>query len=57
MFHCSDSNITSYKSILVVHGYHLGTALKDYIRNTFNHDEIVDKVNIDAGRTLLRLKR
>lgn len=47
----------SYKSILVVHGYHLGTALKDYVRNTFVHDEVIDKVNIDAGRTLLRLKR
>ena len=47
----------SYKSILVVHGYHLGTALKDYVRNSFVHDEVIDKVNIDAGRTLLRLKR
>lgn len=47
----------SYKSILVVHGYHLGTTLKDYIRDKFSHDGIIGKVNIDAGRTLLRLKR
>ena len=47
----------SYKSILVVHGYHLGTALKDYIRDKFTHDGVIEKVNIDAGRTLLRLKR
>lgn len=47
----------SYKSILVVHGYHLGTVLKDYIRDKFTHDGVIEKVNIDAGRTLLRLKR
>lgn len=47
----------SYKSILVVHGYHLGTVLKDYIRDKFSHDGVIGKVNIDAGRTLLRLKR
>ena len=47
----------SYKSILVVHGYHLGTVLKDYVRDTFSHDGILQKVNIDAGRTLLLLKR
>ncbi len=47
----------SYKFILVVHGYHLGTTLKDYVREKFSHDEIIDKINIDAGRTLLRLKR
>lgn len=47
----------SYKSILVVHGYHAGTVLKDFVREKFNHDAILEKVNIDAGRTLLRLKR
>ena len=47
----------SYKSILVVHGYHLGTSLKDYIREKFVHDGVIGKVNVDAGRTLLRLKR
>ncbi len=47
----------SYKSILVVHGFHQGTVLKDYIREKFAHDGVVEKVNIDAGRTLLKLKR
>ena len=47
----------SYKSILVIHGYHLGTALKNYIREKFSHDGVTEKVNIDAGRTLLKLKR
>lgn len=47
----------SYKSILVVHGFHLGTVLKDYIRDKFTHDGVAQKVNIDAGRTLLVLKR
>ena len=47
----------SYKSVLVVHGYHLGTVIKDYVRDKFNHDGITNKVSIDAGRTLLVLKR
>lgn len=47
----------SYKSILVVHGFNLGTVLKDYIRRDFISDAVTEKVNIDAGRTLLRLKR
>lgn len=46
-----------YKCILVVHGYHKGIALKDYIRGEFSHRLITGKVNIDAGCTLLRLKR
>ncbi len=47
----------SYKSILVVHGFHLGTAIRDFVRNKFSSNDIVEKVNVDAGQTLLRLRR
>ena len=46
-----------YKCILVVHGYHQGVALKNYIRDKFSSPMIAEKINIDAGSTLLRLKR
>ena len=41
------------KGLLVTHGYHKGTVLKDYIRNSFEHKNILKKINIDASRTLL----
>ncbi|MBQ8468267.1 MAG: Smr/MutS family protein [Clostridia bacterium] len=44
-------------SILVVHGFNLGTTLKNYIRNQFVHSAVVEKINIDAGRTLLKIKK
>lgn len=47
----------SYKNILVVHGYHLGTSLKKFVRDKFTHTLVIGKVNIDAGTTLLRLER
>jgi len=44
-----------YKGILVVHGYHKGRVLKDYIRNKLSHNLIYKKVNLDAARTILLL--
>lgn len=41
------------KGVLITHGYHKGTVLKDFIRNTFSHKWVYKKVNIDASRTLL----
>lgn len=48
-----DSDI---KNILLVHGYHSGTVLKNYIRKEFKYDKVEKKVNIDASSTLLILK-
>lgn len=44
-------------SILVVHGYHSGISLKNFVRDKFKHKLIDKKIYIDAGRTLLVLKR
>ena len=53
LVHCINSLDLDYRAILVIHGYNLGTSLKNYIRNTFACSMVKDKVNIDAGRTLL----
>ena len=44
-------------SLLVVHGYHSGTSLKNFVRDKFASPLIDEKINIDAGRTLIKLKR
>jgi len=44
-----------YSGILIVHGYHKGRVLKDYVRKTLKHSLIYKKVNIDASRTILLL--
>lgn len=45
------------KNILLVHGYHSGTVLKNFIRKEFKHSGVIRKVNIDASATLFILKR
>lgn len=42
-----------YKGILVVHGYHKGTVLKNFIRNDFEHKNIYKKIKVDASQTIL----
>lgn len=44
-----------YKGILVVHGYHKGTVLKNYIRKEFAHKNVYKKVHVDASQTILLL--
>ena len=48
-----DSNI---KSLIVVHGYHGGVAIKKFVRDEFKHPRISNKINLDAGRTIYQLK-
>ncbi len=45
------------KCLLIVHGYHGGTVIKNFIRKEFKSDEIAEKVNLDAGRTIYLLKK
>ena len=45
----------SYKGILIIHGYHKGRVLKDYIRDKFMHKNVYEKVHLDASRTILLL--
>ena len=49
-----DANVAC---LVVVHGYHGGTVIKNLVRKEFNHENIIEKVNLDAGRTIFRLKK
>lgn len=42
-----------YKGVLVVHGYHQGTVLKNFVRKEFEHKNIYKKINVDASKTIL----
>lgn len=44
------------KCLLVVHGYHGGTVIKNLVRKEFKSDLVAEKINHDAGRTLYILK-
>lgn len=44
------------KCLLVVHGYHGGTVIKNLVRKEFQSDYIAEKINHDAGRTIYILK-
>ena len=45
------------KCLVVVHGYHGGTVIKNLVRKEFFSDCIEEKINLDAGRTIFKLKR
>lgn len=45
------------KCLVVVHGYHGGTIIKNLVRKEFKSDIIQEKINLDAGRTIFLLKR
>lgn len=44
------------KCLVVVHGYHGGTVIKNLVRKEFSSDFIEEKINLDAGRTIYKLK-
>lgn len=44
------------KCLVIVHGYHGGTVIKNLVRKEFQSDNIIEKVNLDAGRTIYILK-
>jgi len=45
------------KSLVVIHGYHGGTVIKNLVRKEFSDQFIKEKVPLDAGRTIYILKR
>ena len=49
----ADSDI---KCLVVVHGYHGGVVIKKLVRDEFQHPRILEKINLDAGRTIFKLK-
>jgi len=44
------------KCLVIVHGYHGGTVIKNLVRKEFQSDFIDEKINLDAGRTIYKLK-
>ena len=44
------------KCLVVVHGYHGGTIIKNLVRKEFENNQIKEKINLDAGRTIYLLK-
>ncbi len=44
------------KSLVIIHGYHGGTVIKNLVRREFNHNLIEKKVDLDAARTIFLLK-
>ena len=50
----TDFDVTS---LIVIHGYHGGTVIKNFVRKEFSHNLILEKINLDAGRTVFKLKR
>ena len=44
------------KCLVVVHGYHSGTTLKNLVRKEFSHPSIAEKITLDAARTIYVLK-
>ncbi len=44
------------KCLVVVHGYHGGTIIKNLVRKEFESPFVKEKVNLDAGRTIFILK-
>ena len=43
--------------LVVIHGYHGGTIIKNLVRKEFKSEFVTEKVNLDAGRTIFLLKK
>ena len=44
------------KCLVIIHGYHGGTIIKNLVRKEFKNENILEKINLDAGRTIFKLK-
>ena len=44
------------KCLVIVHGYHGGTVIKNLVKKEFVSNDIEKKVVLDAGRTIFLLK-
>ena len=44
------------KCLVIVHGYHGGTVIKNLVKKEFSHPDIAEKITLDAGRTIFLLK-
>lgn len=43
------------KCLVIVHGYHGGTVIKNLVRKEFKHKNVSKKVELDAARTIFLL--
>ena len=44
------------KCLVIVHGYHGGTIIKNLVRKEFQSPLVQQKINLDAGRTIYVFK-
>lgn len=44
------------KCLVVIHGYHGGTVIKNLVRKEFSSELVQEKINLDAARTIFILK-
>lgn len=44
------------RCLVIVHGYHHGTVIKNLVKKEFTHPKIAKKVTLDAARTIFLLK-
>ena len=51
-----NSTDVDVKCLVIVHGYHGGTVIKNLVRKEFENNFIEEKINLDAGRTIYKLK-
>ena len=56
LVHALNSVDFDIKCLVVVHGYHGGTIIKNLVRKEFQHENVLEKINLDAGRTIYKLK-
>lgn len=57
LIYAVESQDFDIKCLVVIHGYHGGTIIKNFVRKEFNHNLVKEKINLDAGRTIFLLKR
>ena len=55
LFWTLDSVDSNIKGILVVHGFHKGTVIKNFLRENFHDPRVIKIIKPDAGATLLLL--
>ncbi|MBQ8451969.1 MAG: DNA mismatch repair protein MutS [Clostridia bacterium] len=47
---------TDTKCLVVIHGYHGGTVIKNLVKKEFKHPRIAEKITLDAARTIFLIK-
>lgn len=53
LVYCLNSLDIFFKGVLIIHGYHMGQVLKNFVRNDFNDRRVYKKIKVDASRTIL----